>query len=114
MEDKDDEMTSTQLDSHANMAVVGHHATVINRSGKSANVRPFSKDCSQITAVPIFDAAVAYDCSYTLKTYILVVKNDLHVSSKNQNLALPCILQEAVLIVNDVPKNQTMQRGFYQ
>ena len=74
VDDKDDKMTSTQLDSHVNMAVVGCHSTVINRSGKSADVRPFSKDCSQISAVPIFDAAVAYYLPYTLKTYILVVK----------------------------------------
>ena len=58
MDDKDDEMNSTQLDSHANMAVVGRHATVINRSVKSADVRPFSKDCSQMTAVPIVDAEI--------------------------------------------------------
>ena len=32
---------STQLDSHANMVVVGHHATTISESGKSADVRPF-------------------------------------------------------------------------
>ena len=38
VDDKDDEMTSTQLESHANMEFLGCHATVINRSGKSANV----------------------------------------------------------------------------
>ena len=46
VEDKDEKMTSNQLDSHANMAVVGRHDTIINRSGKSADVWPFSKDCS--------------------------------------------------------------------
>ena len=59
VDDKDDKMTSTQLESHANMAFVGRHATVINRSVKSAEVRPFYKDCSQMTAVPIVDAAVS-------------------------------------------------------
>ena len=38
---KDDQMTSTQLDSHANMVVVGKYATIINRSGKIADVRHF-------------------------------------------------------------------------
>ena len=28
---KDDQMTSTQIDFHANMVVVGQHATIINR-----------------------------------------------------------------------------------
>ena len=61
VEDKNDEMNSTQLDSHANMAVVCRHSIVINRSGKSADVRPIYNDCSQMTVVPIVNAAVAYD-----------------------------------------------------
>ena len=39
---EDEEKTSTHLDSHANMTVSGRHATVINRSGNSADVRPLS------------------------------------------------------------------------
>ena len=109
MEDKDDKMTSTELDSHTNIAVVGRHTTVINRSGKSADVRSFSKDCSQMTAFPIVDAAVAYDCPYTLKTYILVIKNALHVPSMNHNFVPTFILREVGLIVNDVPKIHTRQ-----
>ena len=58
-----------------------------------------------MTAVPIVDAAVAYEFQYTLKTCILVVKNALDVPSMNHNLAPPFILQEAGLIVNDVPKS---------
>ena len=57
----DEEVASTQLDSHANMVVVGKHATVFGHSGKSADVRPFSSDCSKLESVPIVDAAVAYD-----------------------------------------------------
>ena len=40
----DDEPTTTQLDSHANMVVAGGHATVFGKSGKSCNVRPFSSE----------------------------------------------------------------------
>ena len=54
-----DEKTSPHLDSHANMTVAGCHATVINKSGKSADVRPFTKDCSKMIAVPIVDVAIA-------------------------------------------------------
>ncbi len=49
------------MDSHANMAVVGRQATVFGSSGKSADVRPFSDDCSKLQSVPIVDAAIAYD-----------------------------------------------------
>ena len=58
----DGEGSTTQLDSHANMVVVGQQATVFGRSGRSADVRPFSSDCSKLESVPIVDAAVAYDC----------------------------------------------------
>ena len=62
-----------------------------------------------MTAVPIVDATVAYDCPYTLKTYILVVKNALNVPSMSHNLVPPFILKESGLILNDVPKIHTMQ-----
>ena len=44
MDNKDD-MTATHLDSHANMVEGGRQTTIINRLGRSADVRPFSKDC---------------------------------------------------------------------
>ena len=62
MGDNNDEPTKTQLDSHANMVVVGEHAMVFRCSGKSADVQPFSSNYSKLVAVPIVDAAVAYDC----------------------------------------------------
>ena len=107
MGDNDDHQTSTQLDSHANMVVVGSHASVFGHSGRSADVRPFSSDCSKLESVPIVDAAVAYDCPYSMETYILAIKNALHVPSMEHNLIPPFILREAGLVVNDVPKIHT-------
>ena len=104
---KGDHDTSTQLDSYANMVVVGDHASVFGHSGKSADVRPFSNDCSKLESVPIVDAAMAYDCPYSMKTYILAVRNALHVSSMEHNLIPPFILREAGLEVNDVLKIHT-------
>ena len=57
----DDGTATTQLDSHANMVVVGSQATVFGSSGRKADVRPFSSDCTKLEAVPIVDAAIAYD-----------------------------------------------------
>ena len=75
----DDQITSTQLDSNANMVVVGQHSNIINWSGKSADVSPFSIDCSKLEAVLIVDAVVEYYFPHTLETFILVVRNGLYV-----------------------------------
>ena len=107
MGDNDDQQTSTQLDSHTNMVVVGSYASVFGHSGKSADVRSFSSDYSKLEFVPIVDAVIAYDCPYSMTTYILAVKNALHVLSMEHNLVPPFILREAGLVVNDVPNIHT-------
>ena len=109
MGDDDENMATTQLDSHANMIVVGRQATVFGSSGKHADVRPFSNNCSKLEAVPIVDAAIAYDCPYSMKTYLLTVRNALHVESMPHNLIPPFILREAGLRVNEVPRIHTKQ-----
>ncbi len=92
MGNNDNHETSTQLDSHANMVVIGGHASVFGHLGKSADVRPFSNNCSKLESVPIVDAVMAYDCLYTMKTYILAVRNALQVPSMEHNLIPPFIL----------------------
>ena len=77
--------STTELDSHANMAVVGAQATIIQRTGKFAEVQVFSNECSKLEKVPIVDAAFAYDCPAEMKSYLLIVKNALHVPSMHHN-----------------------------
>ena len=50
------------------------------------------------------DAAISYDCSITGKTYLLLVRNALHIPSMEHNLVPPFILREAGLVVNDTPR----------
>ena len=69
------EAAMTQLDSHTNMVVVGSQTMVFGRSEKSVDVRPFSSNCSKLESILIVDAAVAYDCPYSMKTYTLTFKN---------------------------------------
>ena len=96
--------STTELDSHANMIVLGEQATIINRSGKYAEVRAFSNECSTLEKVPIVDAVIAYECPYTMKVYLLIARNALHIPSMQHNLIPPFIMREAGLVVNDVPR----------
>ena len=68
-----------------------------------------SKDCSKLESVPIVDAAVAYDCPYTMQTFILTMHNALYFPSMAHNLVPPFIMREAGLVVNDVPRINTSE-----
>ena len=69
----------TELDSHANMVVLGCHAYIFETSGRTCNVKPFSSDLGMATNVPIVDGAIAYECPYSRITYILIVRNALYI-----------------------------------
>ena len=58
-EDSNDmeEDSRTELDSHANMPVVGRNAFIISDTGRIADVKPYSPDYESM-AIPIVDAAV--------------------------------------------------------
>ena len=72
----------TELDSHANMVLLGKHAFIFDgASGRTCNVQPFDPSLGAKRDIPIRDGALAYDCPHTHKTYILIVRNALSVPS---------------------------------
>ena len=93
----------TELDSHANMPVVGRHAYIIAETGKKVDVSTLTPDYKPLT-VHLVDATVKYDNPYDGKTYILVLRNALHVPSMDHNLIPPFMLREMGVTMNDVPK----------
>ena len=92
-----------ELDSHANMPVVGKHAYIITKTGKKVDVSPFMPDYQPLM-VPLVDATVRYDNPYNGKSYILVLRNALYVLSMDNNHIPPFMLREMEVAVNDVPK----------
>ena len=60
------------------MSVVGNQATVLH-TGKTGKVRDFYDEVEKIDSVPIVVSAVDYDCPKTLKNYLLILKNALHI-----------------------------------
>ena len=58
----------TELDTHANMCVLGRHAYIFESTGKTCNVNSFMDGLGVAKDVPIVDGAIAYDCSYSRHT----------------------------------------------
>ena len=103
-EDRIIEEGRTELDSHANMVVLGRQAYVFEKTGRTCNVRPFAQELGMAEGVPIVDGAIAYDCPYSNQTFILIIRNALHIPSMSHNLIPPFIMRAGGVIVNDVPK----------
>ena len=96
----------TELDSHANMIVVGRHCTVFDSLGKTCTVNAFSESAGKLNNVPIVDAVIAYDCPYKAKTYLLLMRNVLYIPELEINLLPPFIVREAGITINECPKSQ--------
>ena len=100
---------NSELDSHANMVVLGKDCFVFEWSGLTCNVKPFSETLGKVTHVPIVDAAIAYECPYTYEVYILMIRNALYIPTLKHNLIPPFIMHEGGVIVNEVAKIHSLE-----
>ena len=91
-----------ELDSHANMVVLGKDCFVFEKGGNYV-VNGFSPEM-QRTNIPVVDAAVAYDDPITGLTHIMIFRNALYVAEMDHSLIPPFILSEAGLEVSSTPK----------
>ena len=96
----------TELDSHANMVVVGQDCTIFDDTGLTCTVNAFTKSAGRLEKVPIVDAVVAYDCPLQAKTFLLLMRNALYVPEIHVNLLPPFIVRETGLQINECPKSQ--------
>lgn len=86
------EISRTELDSHADSPVVGRHAKILSYTGQTANVSGFTKDLGKCLSVPIVTAAVAYNDEYSGLTSILLIHNALYIKSMEHNLVPPFMI----------------------
>ena len=100
--DSDLPISRCELDSHANMIVLGTEAFYFESGKKFCHVSPY--DRSTTRTLPIKDGAVAYDCLYTGYTTILIFRNAIAVPGMKYNLIPPFILREAGVTVNEKAK----------
>ena len=100
---QDASISRTELDSHANMPVIGMNAYILSKIGETVDVAPFTPDYKPIS-VELVDAALKYECSYSGEVKILIIRRGLYVPSMTHNLLPPFMLREAGININEVPK----------
>ena len=97
------ESSMTELDSHANIPVIGRNAYILSKFGETVDVAPFTPHYKPIS-VELVDAALKYECSFNGEVKILIIRRGLHVPSITHNLLPPFMLREAGIHINEVPK----------
>ena len=100
----------TELDSHANMSVEGRNCYILSELGKYVDVSLFTPPYMALRA-PVVDVVRQYDSPYDGKSYLLVIRNALHVPSMANNLLPPFMLRGPGVEVNDKAK-LVMKRMF--
>ena len=95
---------AVELDSHADSAVVGRTARILERTGRKASVTGFTDSLGKALSVEIVHACVMYDCSQSGKSYLIVIRNALHVPEMEECLIHPIMMRLIGLEVDECPK----------
>ena len=67
-----------ELDIHANSPVVGSEDLIIRIHDRQVRVNGFTPDLGSKT-VDVVDTAIAYECEFTGKVLIRIIRNVLHL-----------------------------------
>ena len=101
---KTDGKSRTELDSRANMVVVGKNCYIIDLAGETIDVCSFTPEYKSLKKVPLVDALLMYTFEYTNKECLVIVRNALYVPSMDINLIPLFILRNAGVVINEKPK----------
>jgi hypothetical protein len=101
----DREEGPTELDSHADTCVLGFGWQVMEESGESCIVRPYSGESGESTEMRVVNAATAYDHPTNGEVYILQVQQGLYAGeAQTPSLLCPNQLRYNGIQVDDVPR----------
>ena len=70
--------TRLELDSHADSPVVGSEDLIIRTHDRKVRVNGFTPALGSKT-VDVVNAAIAYECEFTGKVIIMIIRNGLHL-----------------------------------
>ncbi|MGH7954921.1 MAG: hypothetical protein ACREOZ_03080 [Gloeomargaritales cyanobacterium] len=102
----------TELDTHADTGCAGSTARIIEYTGKTCDVAPFSDQYESMKDIPIVKAGTAYDDPRTGVTYILIMSQALYFGLKlTHSLLCPNQLRTNGVVVDDVPCHPSNDRN---
>ena len=93
-----------ELDSHADSPVLGSGAVLTRKTGRNVSVRGFSDQLGRPIRVEVVDGILKYDCDITGDSYILIIRNALHLASMKNHLIPPFMMRLAGVELNECPK----------
>ena len=97
----------SELDSHANMIVLGKDSLCLTPQGKKmARVAAFSPTLQPMD-IPVVDACIKWNDPLTGKDHFLLFEDALYVEQMEHNLLPPFLLREAGWFVNDTARIHT-------
>ena len=70
--------SSLELDSHADSPVVGSEAVIIRTHDRKVRVNGFTPELGSKT-VDVVDAEITYECEFTSKVLIMIIRNRLNL-----------------------------------
>ena len=94
----------TELDSHADVTVVGKNALVLTDFNRPVTVTGYNPASKPMLNVKTVGAAIAYDDPTTGATIMLTIHQALHIPTLEHNLLCPMQYRVNQVLVNDVSK----------
>ena len=76
--------------------MVGSGALIIRTHDRKVRVNGFTLELGSKT-VDVVDAVIAYECEFTGKVLIMIIRNGLHLKEMKHNLLSPFIMRLAVI-----------------
>ena len=104
----DDGEKQTDLDSHADTCVIGHHAMIVHYFNRPVNVVGYDPSKGIMTPnCRTVSAAVAYYCPMTGEVFIIEVHQAILIYHLHNNILCPIQMKMYDVKVNEIPKYLT-------
>jgi len=96
--------SAIELDSHADSPVAGSFCHILEKHNRQLYISGFTDDLGKPILVDVINAAVTYDCMMTGNSYIMILRNALHIPSIEVCLLHPIMMRLAGVEVDECPK----------